>query len=95
MGHSMIYDGSVTGVGASRAVPLPFAADSGPNRRFDADGHAWSIARRLVDDRHLSLLHLAARPRVVGDGCHPADDGQPGYSYAQARDTHLRLGQRR
>ena len=61
MGHSMIYDGSVTGgVGAGRAVPLPFAVDGGPNRRFE---RGWTrLVDRLADwstAHHLSLLHLA------------------------------------
>ena len=44
MGNSMIYDGSVTGgVGAGQPVPLPFAANGGPNRRFE---RGWG---RLVD----------------------------------------------
>jgi hypothetical protein len=94
MGHSMIYDGSVTGgVGAGRAVPLPFAADGGPNRRFE---RGWA---RLVDrvagwsiDHHLSLLHLAWPGLVWSEmGVTQQMMDQPGYSYEQARDTHLRL----
>ena len=60
-GIRSIYDGSVTGgVGAGQAVPLPFAADGGPNRRFE---RGWTrLVDRLADwsiDHHLSLLHLA------------------------------------
>ena len=94
MGHSMIYDGSVTGgIGAGRAVPLPFSADGGPNRRFE---RGWA---RLVDRlagwstaHHLSLLHLAWPGLVWSEmGVTQQMMDQPGYSYAQARDTHIRL----
>jgi hypothetical protein len=94
MGHSMIYDGSVTGgVGAGRAVPLPFAADGGPNRRFE---RGWTLlVDRLADwsiQHHLSLLHLAW-PGLVWSEMGVTDQmmGEPGYSYTEARDTHLRL----
>lgn len=94
LGHSMIYDGSVTGgIGAGRAVPLPFAADGGPNRRFE---RGWTrLVDRLADwsiDHHLSLLHLAWPGLVWSEmGVTQQMMGEPGYSYAQARDTHLRL----
>jgi hypothetical protein len=94
MGHSMIYDGSVTGgVGAGKAVPLPFSADGGPNRRFE---RGWTrLVNRLADwslAHHLSLLHLAWPGLVWSEmGVTPQMMEQPGYSYAQARDTHIRL----
>ena len=94
MGHSMIYDGSVTGgVGAGRAVPLPFAVDGGPNRRFE---RGWTrLVDRLADwstAHHLSLLHLAWPGLVWSEmGVTQQMMDRPGYSYAQARDTHLRL----
>jgi hypothetical protein len=94
MGHSMVYDGSVTGgVGAGSAVPLPFAADGGPNRRFE---RGWTrLVDRLADwsiRHHLSLLHLAWPGLVWSEmGVTEQMMGQPGYSYAAARDTHLRL----
>ena len=85
MGHSMIYDGSVTGgVGAGRAVPLPFAADGGPNRRFE---RGWTrLVDRLADwsiRHHLSLLHLAWPGLVWSEmGVTQQMMDQPGYSYA-------------
>ena len=94
MGHSMIYDGSVTGgVGAGSAVPLPFAANGGPNRRFE---RGWGLlVDRLADwsiRHHLSLLHLAWPGLVYSEmGVTQQMMDQPGYSYAEARDTHLRL----
>jgi hypothetical protein len=94
MGHFMVYDGSMTGgVGAGQAVPLPFAADGGPNRRFE---QGWSrLVDRLADwshTRHLALLHLAWPGLVWSEmGLIEQMRAQPGYSYEQARDTHLRL----
>lgn len=94
MGHSMIYDGSVTGgVGAGQAVPLPFAADGGPNRRFE---RGWvRLVDRLADwskQHDLPLLHLAWPGLVYSEmGVTQQMMGQPGYSYAEARDTHVRL----
>ena len=94
MGHSMIYDGSVTGgVGAGQAVPLPFAADGGPNARFE---RGWTrLVHRLAGwslDHHLVLLHLAW-PGLVWSEMGVTDQmmGEAGYSYEQARDTHIRL----
>ena len=94
MGHSMVYDGSETGgVGAGQPVPLPFAANGGPNRRFE---RGWTrLVKRLAEwslDHHLVLLHLAW-PGLVWSEMGVTDQmmGQAGYSYEQARDTHVRL----
>lgn len=94
MGNSMIYDGSVSGgYGAGQPVPLPFANDGGPNRRFE---RGWI---RLVDrlagwslDHHLPVLHLAW-PGVVWSEMAVTEQmmGEPGYSYEQALGTHMRL----
>lgn len=93
-GNAFVYDGSETfGVGAGQLVPLPFNKDGGPNRIFErgwtklVDRLArWSSARRL------SLLHLAW-PGLVWSEMGVVDQmfSEPGYSYAQARNTHLRL----
>jgi hypothetical protein len=93
-GNSFVYDGSETfGVGAGMRVPLPFNDRGGPNRRFE---RGW---RHLVDrlvrwskDRDLALLHLAW-PGLVWSEMGVVDQmmDEHGYSYAQARDTHIRL----
>ena len=93
-GNSFVYDGSETfGVGAGQLVPLPFNPSGGPNRIFE---RGW---RRMVNHlahwsraHHLALLHLAW-PGLVWSEMGVVDQmfSQPGYSYAQARNTHRRL----
>jgi hypothetical protein len=93
-GNSFVYDGSETfGVGRGELVPLPFNKDGGPNRTFE---HGWTkLVDRLAQwsrSRHLSLLHLAW-PGLVWSEMGVVDQmfSEPGYSYRQARNTHIRL----
>lgn len=93
-GNSFVYDGSETfGMGAGQLVPLPFNRSGGPNRIFE---RGWT---RMVDHlarwsrrHHLALFHLAW-PGLVWSEMGVVDQmfNRPGYSYRQARNTHLRL----
>lgn len=93
-GHSMTYDGSSTGGrGRGAEIPLPFARDGGPNDVFE---RGWiRVARRLAawgEHHGVRLLHLSW-PGLLWAELALVDQmmRQPGYSYATARNTHLRL----
>jgi hypothetical protein len=93
-GHSMVYDGSATGgLGKGSTIPLPFARDGGPNRRFE---RGW---RNLVDHlmrwarRHrVHLVHMSW-PGLLWSEIALIDQmkSQRGYSYREVRNTHYRL----
>jgi hypothetical protein len=93
-GNSFVYDGSETfGVGAGQLVPLPFNRDGGPNRVFERGWERMvNHLARWSKRRHLALLHLAW-PGLVWSEMGVVDQmfSEPGYSYRQARNTHLRL----
>jgi len=94
MGHSMVYNGSSTGGrGKGAVVPLAFGRNGGPNEVFE---RGWQkIVDRLVYwGRHhrVRLVHLSW-PGLLWAELALVDQmmKQPGYSYAAARNTHLRL----
>ncbi len=94
-GHSMVYDGSATGgFGRGSVVPLPFGRDGGPNEVFErgwrklVDRMArWARQRRTVRLLHLSWPGLLWAELALIDQM----KRQRGYSFAAARNTHLRL----
>ncbi len=93
-GNAMVYDGSATGGrGRGAVVPLPFGRHGGPNRTFERGwkklvNHLASWSRR----HHVRILHLSW-PGLLWAELALVDQmtRQPGYSYAAARGTHLRL----
>ena len=94
MGHSMVYDGSATGgSGKGSVVPLAFGRTGGPNDVFE---QGWKrLANQMVDwasRNSVGLVHMSW-PGLLWAELALIDQmtRQPGYSYAAARDTHLRL----
>ena len=94
MGHTMVYDGSLTGgMGRGAEVPLPFGRDGGPNEPFE---RGW---KRLVDrltrwckDHRVRLLHMSW-PGLLWAEVAVFDQlkRQPGYSLRATQNTHVRL----
>jgi len=94
MGHTMRYDGSLTGgMGAGSIVPLPFGRDGGPNEPFE---RGW---RRIVDklvrwckNHHVRLLHMSWPGLLWSEvAIFPQLKAQPGYSLSATQKTHVRF----
>ena len=94
MGHTMTYNGSLTGgMGSGSIVPLPFGRDGGPNEPFE---RGW---KRLVDklvhwckSHRVRLLHMSW-PGLLWSEIAIFDQlkQQPGYSLKAAQKTHVRF----
>ena len=94
MGHSMVYDGSLTGgMGRGAEVPLPFGRNGGPNEPFE---RGW---KKLVDKlAHWCKHHRVRLLRMSWPGLLWAEIAvfdqlkrQPGYSRKAMQNTHVRF----
>ena len=94
MGHTMRYDGSLTGgLGSGSTVPLPFGRGGGPNEPFE---RGW---KKLVDklttwcrNHRVRLLHMSW-PGLLWSEIAIFDqlEQQPGYSLRATQNTHVRF----
>jgi hypothetical protein len=94
MGHTMVYNGSLTGgMGKGSVVPLPFGRDGGPNAPFE---RGWKkVVDKLVHwckNHRVRLLHMSW-PGLLWSEIAVFDQlkKQPGYSLKATQNTHVRM----